>query len=55
MDLNYLLHRHQITLMQADAAASIEARCAHRGRAIGYAAEIARFRRDLDASLVEVI
>jgi hypothetical protein len=40
MDLNYLLSRQQISLMRADAAASPEARVAHRSLARGYADRI---------------
>ena len=36
MDLNYLYHRQQVSLMMADAAASSEARHAHRNLAYGY-------------------
>ncbi|WP_182466867.1 hypothetical protein [Sphingomonas gilva] len=36
MDLNYLLSRHQLSLLAADNAASPEARMAHRGLAKGY-------------------
>lgn len=36
MDLNELLHRHQVSLMCADAALCIEARIAHRGMASLY-------------------
>lgn len=44
MDLNYLLSRHQISLMRADAAGSSAARCAHRGFARHYAARITQLR-----------
>lgn len=37
MDLNYLFHRHQVSVMRADVAASPEAARAHRGLAQGYA------------------
>lgn len=40
MDLNYLLSRQQISLMRADAAASPEARVAHRSLARCYADRI---------------
>ena len=36
MDLNYLYHRHQVSLMMADAAASTEARQTHRDLASRY-------------------
>lgn len=45
MDLNYLLHRHQISLVRANDAASGEARMAHTGLAQGYAGRIATLRR----------
>lgn len=49
MDLNYLLHRHQVALMRAANAASREAACAHDGLAKGYAHRIATMRDLLDA------
>jgi hypothetical protein len=36
MDLNYLYHRQQVSLMMADAAASLEARHVHRDFARRY-------------------
>lgn len=51
MDLNYLLYRHQISLMRADDAASPEARHAHQGLARGYAERISALRAVLQASL----
>ncbi|WP_294195707.1 hypothetical protein [uncultured Sphingomonas sp.] len=42
MDLNYLFHRQQVSLMMAAAASGIEARRAHGALARGYAARIAR-------------
>lgn len=41
MDLNYLFHRHQVSLMMAAAATGREAHRAHRGLAQRYAASIA--------------
>ena len=41
MDLNYLYHRHQVSLFRADDAASPGARRAHQGLADGYAGLIA--------------
>jgi hypothetical protein len=41
MDLNYLYHRHGISLMMAERAACAQARAAHRGFATAYAGEIA--------------
>ncbi|WP_176473063.1 hypothetical protein [Sphingomonas lenta] len=40
MDLNYLYHRHGVSLMRADAAACDGARVAHLGLAKGYALRI---------------
>lgn len=40
MDLNYLLHRHQVSLMRSNAAGSPEARHAHNGLVRGYAHQI---------------
>lgn len=42
MDLNYLFHRHQVSLMMAAAAAGPEARHAHGKLASRYAVQIAR-------------
>lgn len=44
MDLNYLFHRHQLSLTASTVAASQEARAAHRGLSRGYAARIAALR-----------
>ena len=52
MDLNYLLARHQISMMRADAADTREARHAHRDFAKHYAARIKALQQDLGASLV---
>lgn len=49
MDLNYLLSRHQISLVRADAAASPEARYAHRNLAKGYAERIRELQEGLGA------
>lgn len=50
MDLNYLLSRHQISLMQADAAGSREARIAHRSRARCYAERVRELQDTLGAT-----
>lgn len=50
MDLNYLLHRHQVSLMLGDVAASREARRAHHGLAAGYAGRIRVIQQDLGAT-----
>lgn len=52
MDLNYLLKRHQISLMRASAATSPEARHAHSGLARGYAARIADLRHGLGLAVL---
>lgn len=44
MDLNYLYHRHQVSLAAASTAGSKEARIAHRGLAAAYSARIANAR-----------
>lgn len=49
MDLNYLFHRHQVSLMRADAAVCVEARYAHSALARGYADEIDRIQQDAGA------
>ena len=49
MDLNYLHSRHQISLINAAAAKSKEARSAHRRLADLYAAQINAQRRTLPA------
>lgn len=46
MDLNYLLSRHQVSLMRASSASSVEARIAHRSLARNYAKQI-RVLQDL--------
>lgn len=50
MDLNYLLHRYQLSLMLGDVAASREARRAHHGLAAGYAGRIRVIQQDLGAT-----
>jgi hypothetical protein len=50
MDLNYLLHRHQVSLMQASTAESPEARSSHRGLVRAYAAGIRTLQLELGAS-----
>jgi hypothetical protein len=50
MALNYLLHRHQVSLMRSEAAPTREARAAHRGLATGYAARIRELRADSGAA-----
>lgn len=44
MDLNELLHRHQVSLMCADAASCPEARISHRGLANLYEGRIRTLR-----------
>lgn len=50
MALNYLLHRHQVSLMRSNAAPSREARAAHRGLASAYAVQIRELRADTGAA-----
>jgi hypothetical protein len=50
MDMNYLLSRHQVSMMRADAAACPEARIAHRALARAYADRIRHQRLTVDAS-----
>jgi len=52
LDLNYLLHRHQVSLMRADTAVGLEARHAHAGLARNYASRIGDLQRDLGASAI---
>jgi len=49
MDLNYLLSRHQVSLMRAQNAACREAAMAHRGLARGYAVRIRELQQLLGA------
>jgi hypothetical protein len=44
--LNYFFYRHQILLMRAATAASMEARAAHKGLARGYETRIDDLQRD---------
>lgn len=44
MDLNYLYHRHQVSLAAASATLSVEARASHRGLVAAYLASIAQLR-----------
>jgi hypothetical protein len=55
MALNYLLHRHQLSVMQAGYAGSAEARAAHRGLAAGYARRIHDLRTESGAAKVEAL
>lgn len=52
MDINRLLSQHQIALMQADAAASREARVAHRSRAQCYADRVHEIQIGLGADSI---
>lgn len=49
MDLNYLLSRHQVSLVRSQNAASVEARFAHRMLAKSYAARIVAHQEALGA------
>ncbi|WP_200918816.1 hypothetical protein [Sphingomonas sp. Leaf231] len=46
MDLNYLFHRHQVSLMMSAAAVGLEARSAHAQLARRYATRIASAQSD---------
>jgi len=45
MDLNYLYHRHQVSLFMADNAACEQSRLAHRGLVAAYAEKIEAAKR----------
>jgi hypothetical protein len=45
MDLNYLYHRHQVSLFNAENAACEESRRAHLSLVASYAAKIERAKR----------
>jgi hypothetical protein len=47
LDLNYLYHRHQVSLFMAENAASDEARSIHRELAHRYAGQIADAKRPI--------
>lgn len=49
MDLNYLLSRHQISLIRADTTLCPQARMAHRGMARGYADRVRIFQNLIGA------
>ena len=49
MDLNYLFHRQQVSLMMAAVAGGSEARLAHAQLATRYATQIARVRTAMGA------
>lgn len=45
MDVNYLLHRQQISLIRAQSCPSRQGRAAYEGLAKGYAAKVDAYRR----------
>lgn len=51
MDLNYLYHRHQVSLFNADNASCEESRLAHLSLVAGYAAKIEKARRPRQVQL----
>lgn len=51
MDLNYLLSRHQVSLMRAGASPCVAARAAHRAFAASYAGRIRELQVALGAPL----
>ncbi|WP_315763987.1 hypothetical protein [Sphingomonas sp. Y38-1Y] len=50
MDLNYLLARHQVSLMRADQSACVASRRSHQGLASAYAAQIRTVQADFTGS-----
>lgn len=54
MDLNDLLHRHQLSLMRRDAAATMRDEATHQAAACGYARLIAALRLDVGATAMLV-
>jgi len=44
MDINYLLHRHQVSVMRAGAATCRPSRMAHEGLASLYASAVSRLQ-----------
>lgn len=52
MDLNYLLHREQVSLMRADKAGCNEARQGHRALARAYGLLVTQLQADLGATAV---
>jgi hypothetical protein len=50
LDLNYLYHRHGVSLLRAGAAACAASRAAHLGLAGRYAARIGQLRPALAAA-----
>lgn len=50
MDLNHLLHRHQVALMRADAAGTPAGRRAHRDDAVALSGLIHDLRRHAGAT-----
>ena len=50
MDLNYLYHRHQVSLFRSEHAACVRSRAVHGNLADAYAEQIARSRRHADHS-----
>lgn len=54
MALNYLLHRHQVSLMRAAAAPSIEGQRAHEGLAARYADQIAAMVEPAGATMARL-
>ncbi|MCW3848740.1 hypothetical protein OF829_16000 [Sphingomonas sp. LB-2] len=52
MDLNYLMHRQQVSLMRADAATCTSSRYSHRVLAEGYGDRIRTLQLELGAGVV---
>jgi len=46
MDINYLLHRQQVSLIRAARASSVESKTAHEGLASAYRERINSYRQE---------
>ncbi|CAN5408060.1 hypothetical protein BH10PSE12_BH10PSE12_25660 [soil metagenome] len=46
IDINYLLHRQQVSLIRAQIAKNPESRAAHEGMARAYADRVRAYRQD---------
>ncbi|MBX9795435.1 hypothetical protein [Sphingomonas sp.] len=55
MDLNYLLARHQISLMRAKSTACEDAQLSHRGMARGYAGQIRQLQQRLGTGALPLV
>lgn len=53
MDVNYLLHRQQVSLIRAQMSRSLRGRAAYEGLARGYADQVDAYRRE-NARMVNI-